>query len=162
MRDVISWRQREQLRISSALRVETNLKLIFLLLFEFRKCYDANKSGKMLVRYTPCIINNYVHESGWIVLWRVPSCFDRILAVFKDFELKFSVCLNLAMLFMCSPLVFVAVSQKVQYKVKRGPDAKISVLSFSLLFSKQLSWNSLCDARRPYSYRPGEWSLIIL
>ena len=155
MRDVISWRQREQLRISSALRVETNLKLIFLLLFEFRKCYDANKSGKMLVRYTPCIINNYVHESGWIVLWRVPSCFDRMFAVFKDFELKFSVCLYLTMLagFRCS---------EPKSNVKRGPDAKISVLSFSLLFSKQLSWNSLCDARRPYSYRPGEWSLIIL
>ena len=69
----------------------------------------------------------------------MPSCFDRMFAVFKDFELKFSVCLNLAMLLMCSSLVFVAVSQKVQYKVKRDPDAKISVLSFSLLFSKQLS-----------------------
>ena len=34
----------------------------------------------------------------------------------------------------------------------------IGVMHFSLSFFKQLSWNFLCDTRRPYSYRPGEWT----
>ena len=123
--------------------------------------YSGLSSGNVMMppSLARCLftVYNFINELRWIAIFRVPPCFDCIFAVFQDFELKFSVCLILTMALMCSPIVFVAVSQKMQYRAKRGPGAKISVQHFSPPFFKQLSWNFLCDARRLYSYRPGEW-----